>query len=197
MTGTTDHISQGIILERLVTSLSLPQSSKQQQNYPLPKQSIVVHVVSGYISPVEPSLTRPTSRRIHAAGRYMASFVIVVVLQGVWDETPGNEGDPRDPHLSASLSCLVVLSLSILLHLVAPHLGGFLLRQLDDVRLARLLRGGDRRYARWGWKTAKECFATSVVFGLCITAAVLSGGWVTPARRTGRLRAICNVQHSW
>lgn len=107
----------------------------------------------------------------------MASFVIVVVLQGVWDGTRDNGKDPHDPYRPA-LSCLAVLSIGILLHLVAPSLGGFLLRQLDDVRLARLLPSGDRRCARWGWKTAKECFATSVVFGLCITAAALSGGWV-------------------
>lgn len=107
----------------------------------------------------------------------MASFVIVIILQGVWEETQDSEEDARDLYLSA-LSCLAVLSLGILVHLIAPSVGGVLLHQLDDVQLARLLPSGDRRYARWGWKTAKECFATSVVFGLCITAAVLSGGWV-------------------
>ena len=107
----------------------------------------------------------------------MASFVIVTVLQGVWDEAQDNEENARGLYLSA-LSCLAVLALGTLLHLIAPSIGGFLLRQLDDVRLARLLPGDDRRHARWGWKTAKECFATSVVFGLCITAAVLSGGTV-------------------
>eukprot|EP00752_Nemacystus_decipiens_P007518 g6718.t1 len=109
------------------------------------------------------------------ASGYMASFVTVVVLQGVWDEAQDNNEGAPDLYLSA-LSCLAVLALGILLHLVAPILGGFLLRQLDDVRLTRCFPGGDRRYARWGWKTAKECFATSVVFGLCITAAALSGG---------------------
>eukprot|EP00903_Cladosiphon_okamuranus_P006146 g6047.t1 len=112
--------------------------------------------------------------KLNASG-YMASFVMVIVLQGVWSQAQGSEEDSRDPYLSA-LPCLAVLSLGILAHLVAPSIGGFLLRQLDDVRLASPLPSGDRPCARWGWKTAKECFATSVVFGLCITAAVLSGG---------------------
>ena len=116
----------------------------------------------------------------------MASFVIATVLQEVWDEARGGEEEPRDLYRSA-LSCLAVLSLAILLHLIAPSMGEFLLRQLDDVRLARMLPRGDRRCARWGWKTAKECFATSVVFGLCITAAVLSGGWLFCIHESGTL----------
>lgn len=120
----------------------------------------------------------------------MASFVMVILVQGVWDEAQDNKQDARDLYLSA-LSCLAVLALSTLLHLIAPSLGGFILRQLDDVRLARLLPTGDRSCARWGWKTAKECFATSVVFGLCITAAVLSGGWVQLVSLGGTLVNYC------
>ncbi|CAM9507310.1 unnamed protein product [Ectocarpus fasciculatus] len=118
------------------------------------------------------------------ASGYVASFVLVVILQGVWDEGHENEqreaaqkeveGFPRKFYRSC-LSCLAVLSLGAALQCIAPRLGEFLLRQLDDVRLSR--RGSvDRRCERWGWKTAKECLATSVVFGLCITAAVVSGG---------------------
>lgn len=107
---------------------------------------------------------------------------MVVVLQGVWDE--GHENEQREAaqkegefprkFYRSCLSCSAVLSLAAALQCIAPRLGEFLLRQLDDVRLSR--RGsGDRRCERWGWKTAKECLATSVVFGLCITAAVVSG----------------------
>lgn len=135
-------------------------------------------------------LNRPVSLGV-SAGRYMASFAIVVVLQSVWDESQDSEEGGRDPYV-APISCLAVLFLAILVHLMSPSLGGFLLRQLDDVRLSRPLPSSDRRGARWAWKTAKECFATSVVFGLCITAAVLSGGRGTLARFVERVRRKTN-----
>ncbi|CAB1105444.1 unnamed protein product [Ectocarpus sp. CCAP 1310/34] len=82
---------------------------------------------------------------------------------------------PRQMLYRPCLSCFGVLSLAAAVQHVAPRLGEFLLRQLDDVHLLR--RGSvDSRCERWGWKTAKECLATSAVFGLCITAAVVSGG---------------------
>lgn len=119
-------------------------------------------------------------------GRYVASFAMVVILQGVWDE--GRENEEREAAAQredgfpskfnrSCLSCFAVLSLTAALQFVAPRLGEFLLSQLDDVRLLRRGSSGDRRCERWGWKTAKECLATSVVFGLCMTAAVVSGAF--------------------
>ncbi|CAN0159552.1 unnamed protein product [Scytosiphon promiscuus] len=128
------------------------------------------------------------------ASRYMASFLVVVILQAVWSEAQQREDehqqqqqqqqrhqrqeDARLPYHSA-LSSLAVLAIAVALQLVAPRLGGFLFRELDDVRPPRLvlLRDGTPPCGpRWAWKTVKGCFVTSVVLGLCIAAAVLSGG---------------------
>lgn len=103
---------------------------------------------------------------------------------------------PPPPPLSALLPpCLAVLSLAALAHLVAPRIGGFLLCQLAKAEegattlSSRLLkRSGEHRRSRWDWKTATECFSTSVMFGLCITAAVLSGGWPGGLGRTRSCR---------
>lgn len=132
----------------------------------------------------------------------MSSFLVVVILQAVWSETQHTDGerhqqqqpqqqqrhrrlqDLRLPYRPA-LSSLAVLSLAAVLQLIAPYLGGFLCRQLDDVRPTRLVLLKDDSAPppcgpRWAWKTAKGCFVTSVVFGLCIAAAVLSGMYVDP-----------------
>lgn len=84
---------------------------------------------------------------------------MVVILQGVWDE--GFENEEREPEQKEEefprkkfyrpcLSCFAVLSLAAAVQCVAPRLGEFLLRRLDDVRLLRRGSGDDRRCERWG-----------------------------------------------
>lgn len=133
---------------------------------------------------------------LRPAGRYVASFLTVVILQAVWSETQrGGDEKQQQRHQSqpdvplpyrSALSFLAVLSAAVALQLVAPYLGAFLVRQPDDVQPASLVLLRDSAPPcgpRWAWKTVKGCFVTSVVLGLCIAAAVLSGNFDPVCRR--------------
>ncbi|CAN0127505.1 unnamed protein product, partial [Ectocarpus fasciculatus] len=101
------------------------------------------------------------------ASTYMASFVIIVVMQGAWSET-------RD-----CLSSLAMLALGFLVHHVAPRLGG---RQPEGGQSSRPVHGSggghSRPFLKRLWKTAKKWIPTAVGFALSIAAALVSGGGV-------------------
>lgn len=118
---------------------------------------------------------------MHAVGRYIASFLVVVILQAVWSEAQHIEDEKQQPQQQQNVRGLCrsaffsffVLVIAVALQFIAPRLDAFLLRQPDDVRPASLVAPPCE--PRWAWKTVTGFFVTSVVLGLGIAATVLSG----------------------